>query len=187
MAGIRVIAGKAKGRRLKMVPGLNSRPIGDRAKEALFNILGPDIVEAAFLDLFAGTGSVGIEALSRGAAYTLLLDLDRSAIKTIQENLTICGLTERSKVLQRDAFAFLEGPLLRPFDMVFIAPPQYLELWSKSLRLLDSNPDWINPDGIVIVQIDPKEYDPLELDVLELYDQRKYGNTLLLFYEKPGE
>ena len=187
MAGIRVIAGKAKGRKLKMVPGLSARPIGDRVKQALFNILGSDVDGATFLDLFAGTGSVGIEALSRGAAHALLLDLDKKAIKTIQENLSICGLTDHSVVLQRDAFTFLQGPLLRSFDIVFIAPPQYLNLWSKSLNLLDRRHEWINPDGIVIVQIDPKEYIEQDLQVFKLYDQRKYGNTLLLFYEKPGE
>ncbi|TFH33428.1 MAG: 16S rRNA (guanine(966)-N(2))-methyltransferase RsmD [Anaerolineales bacterium] len=187
MPGIRVIAGKAKGRKLKMVPGIGTRPIVDRVKQALFNILGSDIVDASFLDLFAGTGSVGIEALSRGAAFALLLDLDRKAIQTIHENIAHCGFTESSEVLQRDVFAFLKSSPLRSFDMIFIAPPQYLELWSKTLKLLDQQHAWINPDGIVIVQIDPSEYVPQELQMLSLYDQRKYGNTLLLFYEKPGE
>ncbi len=187
MAGIRVIAGTAKGRKLHMVPGESARPIGDRVKEALFNILNPTLGNTSFLDLFAGTGSVGIEALSRGAAFCQFLDIDRKAIETIHKNLSICGFTDRAMVLQRDAFSYLGGPIEQPFDIVFIAPPQYKDLWSKTLQQLDRNHAWIHPDGIVIVQIDPAEYIDQELEVLSLYDQRKYGNTLLLFYEKPGD
>lgn len=187
MAGLRVIAGTAKGRRLNMVPGNSARPIGDRVKEALFNILHPMIRDTVFLDCFAGTGSVGIEALSRGAASCLFLDTDRKAIDTIHQNISICGFANRSTVLQRDAFTYLDGPVDSAFDIVFIAPPQYKGMWSKALLQLDRNDAWIHPDGLVIVQIDPGEYTEQELQILSLYDQRKYGNTLLLFFEKPGE
>jgi 16S rRNA (guanine(966)-N(2))-methyltransferase RsmD len=186
MAGIRVIAGKAKGRKLKMVPGTSTRPIGDRVKEALFNILGSDIIDASFLDLFAGTGSVGIEALSRGAGSCTFVDLDRKSIQIIHENLSHCGFSDGAAVLQRDAFAYLDGPVQTTFDMIFIGPPQYKGLWEKSLHQLDQKSGWINPDGTVIVQIDPNEYKPLDMDILSLYDERKYGNTKLLFYEKPS-
>lgn len=186
MPGIRVIAGKAKGRKLKMVPGSSTRPIGDRVKEALFNILGSEIIDASFLDLFAGTGSVGIEALSRGAGSCTFIDLDRISIQIIHENLSHCGFSDGTAVLQRDAFAYLEGPVQTSFDMVFIAPPQYKSYWEKALVLLDQQSGWITPDGIVIVQIDPNEYKPLDLDTLSLYDERKYGNTKLLFYEQPS-
>lgn len=184
MPGIRVIAGSARGRKLKMVPGDDTRPIGDRVKEALFNILGQDILESSFLDLFAGTGSVGIEALSRGAASASFIDLDRKAINTIKENISHCDLTPRAEVLQRDVFAYINGPQQRSFDIIFIAPPQYRDLWHRTLKKLDEKHEWINPDGLVIVQIDPSEYQPQELQCLTLYDQRKYGNTMLLFYEK---
>ena len=187
MPGIRVIAGTAKGRKLKMVPGNDTRPIGDRVKESLFNILGQDILESSFLDLFAGTGSVGIEALSRGAASSLFIDLDRKAINTIKENVSHCQFTPRAEVLQRDVFAFIKGSPQRAFDIIFIAPPQYRDLWYQTLKLLDEKHEWINPDGLVIVQIDPSEYQPQVLQALTLYDQRKYGNTLLLFYEKTSE
>ncbi len=186
MAGIRVIAGKARGRRLKMVPGESTRPIGDRVKESLFNILGHSIVGVRFLDLFAGTGSVGIEALSRGAGSATFIDNDRKAIQTIHENLNLCGFADAAEVLQRDAFAYLDGSIHSAFDMVFIAPPQYLGLWAKALKRIDHRENWLNPDGIVIVQIDPTEYELQDLEVLSLYDERKYGNTMLLFYERPG-
>jgi 16S rRNA (guanine966-N2)-methyltransferase len=101
---IRVISGVAKGRKLKMVPGDSTRPIMDRVKEALFNILGTGVVGCTFLDLFAGTGSVGIEALSRGADRVLLIDKDRMAIRTIRENLALTGLANRAETLRADAF-----------------------------------------------------------------------------------
>jgi 16S rRNA (guanine(966)-N(2))-methyltransferase RsmD len=187
MAGIRVIAGTAKGRKLKMVPGANTRPIGDRVKEALFNILGPDLAGARFLDMFAGTGSVGIEALSRGAEHSVFIDIDHKSCQIIRENVLTCGFSESANVLQRNALVYLESPVQKPFDIVFIAPPQYKGLWKEAIQQLDKHSDWLNPDGIVIVQLDPSEYLIVEMDNLSLYDERKYGNTKLLFYEKPGE
>ncbi|MBN2303959.1 MAG: RsmD family RNA methyltransferase, partial [Anaerolineae bacterium] len=89
---MRVIAGSAKGRKLKMVPGDSTRPVMDRVKEALFNILGTSVMDCSFLDLFAGTGSVGIEALSRGAERAVFVDMDRFAIRTIHENLALTRL-----------------------------------------------------------------------------------------------
>lgn len=182
MSGIRVIAGTARGRRLRPVPGDSTRPITDRVKENLFNIIGSHIVGSTFLDLFAGTGGVGIEALSRGAAYVRFLDLDRRAIKTIRENLEITGLADSAEVLQRDALAVLMGKPDRPYDFIFIAPPQYKGLWIDALRRIDSQPGWLQADGWAIAQIDPKEDQPLEFEALELFDERRYGNTQLNFY-----
>ena len=91
MSGLRVIAGTARGRRLRAVPGDITRPITDRTKESLFNIIGSDIVGAGFIDLFAGTGSVGIEALSRGAKYVRFVDFHQSAIQTVKSNLEHTG------------------------------------------------------------------------------------------------
>ena len=187
MAGIRVIAGKAKGRKLQMVPGGGVRPIGDRVKESLFNIIGADIRGARFLDLFAGTGSVGIEALSRGAERVVFIDENRKAIETVRENLEHTGLQEEAAVDQRDAFQFLRHqPLMDPFDYVFVAPPQYKGMWIKGVRAVDDNLAWLNPDAWVIAQIDPDEYEEMELDSLVEFDKRQYGNTLLVFYEWPG-
>jgi len=186
LAGIRVIAGKAKGRKLAMVPGDSTRPVGDRVKEAFFNILGPDIEDSVFLDLFAGTGSVGIEALSRGAAQVDFIDRERMAIKTIEQNLAVTQLTEGARVLNRDAFKFLEQQKEPRFDYVYIAPPQYHDLWKKAVLLLDQKPACLQPDAQVVVQIHPREYEAPELHTLQLRDERKYGNTLLVFYDFPG-
>ena len=182
MSGLRVIAGAAKGRRLSFVPGDTTRPISDRVKENLFNILGPEIVGTSFLDLFAGTGGVGIEALSRGASYARFYDLARKAIRTIHENLAITKLAERAEVLHRDALVVLAGDPDRAFDTIFIAPPQYKGLWMDALKALDVNPGWLEETGWVVVQIDPREYEEVDLGALELFDRRKYGNTELLFF-----
>jgi 16S rRNA (guanine966-N2)-methyltransferase len=178
---MRVIAGEAKGRRLKMVRGSSTRPVGERVKEALFSILGDLVVEARFLDLFAGTGSVGIEALSRGASFALFVEQQRQAILTIRDNLAHTGLKDRAQVVRGDVFSFLRKDDVEPFDVVYVAPPQYKELWAKTLRALDGTA-LLAPGGVVVVQIHPKEYQDLELETLGLTDQRKYGSTLLCFY-----
>lgn len=184
---IRVIAGQAKGHRLKLVPGGRARPIPDKVKESLFNIIGPGILEGRLLDMFAGTGSVGIEALSRGAAECVFLDTDPRAIRTIKENLEITGFEARGEVRRVDAFHYLVSFPPQAFDFVYVAPPQYKGLWQRSLRSLDRRPEWLNPDAWVIAQIDPVEYESLPSARLVEFDQRKYGSTLLVFYELPGE
>lgn len=179
---MRVISGKAKGRRLASVPGDSTRPITDRVKESLFNILGADIQQATFLDLFAGTGSVGIEALSRDAKFALFIDRNRKAIKTVHANLALTQLTQQAQVLQGDAFSYLEGPQIQQFDYIYIAPPQYKGLWLRALEVLDTRPEWLSPDGWVIVQIHPREMVEFNLGNLIEFDRRTYGSTVLLFF-----
>ncbi|MCS7070542.1 MAG: 16S rRNA (guanine(966)-N(2))-methyltransferase RsmD [Anaerolinea sp.] len=180
---IRVIAGKAKGKILRPVPGDITRPIMDRVKEALFNILGTDIWDAIFVDLFAGTGSVGIEALSRGAARAYFYDLERAAVKTIQYNLALTRLSAQAVVRQADALTVLQGAPPEPVDYIYIAPPQYRGLWLRTLELLDKASAWLAQQPIVIVQIDPTEQLAVALRSLQPYDERRYGNTLLWFFE----
>ncbi len=185
---LRVISGKAKGRKLKTVPGESTRPILTRIRENLFNILGIWVRGTRWLDLFAGTGSVGIEALSRGAEHCLFLDVNRAAIRTIHENLRLTGLEEGAEVRRTDAFTFLKGDPAEygGFDVIYVAPPQYRGMWSKALELIDARPEWLTPEGIVIVQMDPREYEEIPLENLSLYDQRRYGKTMLCFYERPA-
>jgi len=182
---LRVITGIAKGRKLKDVPGDSTRPITDRVKEALFNILAGEMLDSTWWDLFAGTGAVGIEALSRGAEFVQFTDIERKAIQTIQENLELIELPSKVKVKQGDVFSFLQAKPDRIFDYIYIAPPQYKELWIKTLCTLDENIMWIHENSCVIVQIHPREYQEINLKNLVEYDQRKYGSTLLVFYEQP--
>lgn len=180
----RVISGSAKGRKLKPVPGDTTRPITDRVKESLFNIIGGDVQNSTWLDLFGGTGAVGIEALSRGAAFVRFIDDSRVAVETIRSNLYNTRLAECAEIRRGDSFRILAMLPDRAFDYIYIAPPQYQEMWSRALIALDTNPGWLNETACVIVQIHPREYRSLLLHNLEEFDQRKYGSTLLVFYEK---
>ena len=180
---MRVITGKAKGHSLKPVPGNITRPITDRAKCALFSIIGNLVIGAHFLDLFAGTGQVGIEASSRGAEEVVLVERAKAAVRTIEENLAHTRLEDGTHVVRADVFDFL----LRepsPFDFIYVAPPQYEGLWTRTLHLLDKTPGWLEDDGWVIVQIDPVEYEEQDLAHLALFDQRSYGGVMLLFYAR---
>ena len=189
---MRVISGIAKGRTLKS-PGEATRPVTDRVKENLFNILGSRVQDANVLDLFAGAGSIGIEALSRGARHSTFVELDREALRAIYQNLELTGLTERAKVVKLDVFKFIRHsspPLLDTgegkgggYDLIYIAPPQYKELWSETLKQLNGR-GFLSDKGIVVAQIYPKEYHELELSEFVIYDQRTYGSTMLCFYRK---
>ena len=184
---MRVISGTAKGKKLKAVPGDTTRPITDRTKEALFNILGDWIVDARILDLFGGTGAVGIEALSRGAAHVTFIDKSPAATRTIGENLRTTNLAEYAFVKRADALKFLKQPP-QTVDLIYVAPPQHKDMWATAIQLIDQHLDtYLLPDGAVIAQIHPVEYRELELQNLKLYDKRKYGSTLLCFYDQPQE
>jgi 16S rRNA (guanine(966)-N(2))-methyltransferase RsmD len=182
---IRVIAGEVKGRKLKMVPGETTRPIMDRVKENLFNLIPHDyLTDQRWLDLFGGTGAVGIEALSRGASHCTFVDAGRAAIRVIQDNLETVGFTDRALVRHTDAFQFLEKNS-EPFDVIYIAPPQYHGMWVGALTGVEQNIDQLLvPDGIVIVQIDPKEYLEISPKTLAIFKNRTYGSTQLIFYER---
>lgn len=181
---LRVIAGSAKGRKLKSVPGDTTRPVMDRVKEALFNILAGDVIDSNWWDLFAGTGAIGIEALSRGAAFVKFTDLNRAPIETIQENVDHCKFSDQAEIRRGDAFTMLAGKADQSFEYIYIAPPQYKKMWLEAVKLIDDHIDWLTEDGTVIVQIDPKEFEEIELSNLGEGEQRKYGNTLLVFYDR---
>ena len=187
MAPPRIISGKARGTRLRMVPGDITRPITDTVKEALFNILGNDVIDSTWLDLFGGTGSVGIEALSRGAAFCRFLDLHRAAIDTIKTNLELTHMKDLAHVVQADAFSFLTRTPDRVYDYIYIAPPQYKGMWERAITLVDANEGWFGEESWILVQIDPVEYTQLNLRRLVEIQQRKYGSTLLVFFETKEE
>ena len=155
---MRVVGGNAKGRSLKSVPGQTTRPILDRVKTALFDTLRPEIAGVRMLDLFAGTGAVGIEALSQGADQVVFVDLEKKAIETIKENLQVTNLRTKAQIRHQDAFTYLRNTDYT-FDIVYIAPPQYKALWVKALHQIAERPEIVNEGGLLIVQIDPKEYE----------------------------
>lgn len=181
---MRVIAGSAKGRPLAAVPGDSTRPITDRTKAALFSILTSQEMVAGrrYLDLFGGTGAVGIEALSRDATEAVFCERDRHALRTLQRNLQMTGLAGRGRVIAGDAFAYLRDAHDGPFDVIYIAPPQYQGLWRKALEMVDARPALLAPDGLVVVQIFPKEWQEVALAHLVQVDRRQYGSTALHFF-----
>ena len=181
---LRVISGTARGRKLKSVPGDTTRPVMDRVKEALFNILADDVIDSNWLDLFGGTGAIGIEAISRGASFVRFTDLNRLPVETIKENVEHCGFTKQTEIRRGDAFSLLAAKADKQFEYIYIAPPQYKQMWLSALKLVDGNMEWVTEDGTVIVQIDPTEYEEVELTNLVEGEQRKYGSTLLIFYDR---
>jgi 16S rRNA (guanine(966)-N(2))-methyltransferase RsmD len=160
-----------------------TRPISDRSKEALMSILGTRLRDAEVLDLFAGVGNVGIEALSRGAAHATFVELGTEPVRDIRENLRRTRLEERATVVQQDVFAFLERTP-RPADFLFYGPPQWQGLWERATRALDARPEWLAPDGVAVLQCGVPEYQPLALAALRQCDQRRYGGVLLTFFER---
>ena len=200
---MRVVTGEAKGRKLKAPKTMGTRPIIDRVKTALFDILSDEVEEIRFLDLFGGTGSVGIEALSRGATHATFIEMNYQVLKLLRENLAITKLSDRAETIHGDSFKFLEnyqqkptepqkpqklafvnGGQPRSYEIIYVAPPQYVEMAAKALTLLDSSTLIAEP-GLVIVQIHPKERPgvaAVQCTRLVLTDERRYGSTLLMFY-----
>jgi 16S rRNA (guanine966-N2)-methyltransferase len=188
---MRVVAGEAKGRKLKAPDTLGTRPIIDRVKTALFDILSPEVVDTRFLDLFGGVGSVGIEALSRGASHATFIEMNYKVLKLLRENLQITGLADRAETLHGDAFKFLQQNSVSSqasrkseYDIIYVAPPQYQSMAARALELLDNSP-LVADGGLVIVQIHPKEREgvaAIPCKRLVLSDERRYGSTLLMFY-----
>ena len=182
--GVRVIAGNAKGTQLRSPSSEGTRPISDRGKEGLFSILMPRIAGARFLDLFAGTGGVGIEALSRGAESATFVELDRVAYEDLRWNLERTRLSDDAQLVMGDVFRFVEREPRDPFDVVFVAPPQWQGLWTRTVEAIDAHPGLLADDGLVVVQCDPKEIEEPSLTAFERTGLRKYGNVAFLFYEK---
>ncbi len=166
------------------MPGDTTRPVMDRVKEALFNILAGDVIDSTWWDLFGGTGAIGIEAISRGASFVRFTDLNRAPVETIKENVEHCGFSKQVEIRRGDAFNLLSAPADKQFEYIYIAPPQYKQMWSTALKLVDDNMGWLTEDGTVITQIDPTEYEQVELKNLVEGEQRKYGSTLLVFYDR---
>ena len=131
---MRVITGTARGRRLKELQGMETRPTTDKVKESLFSIIQFDIEGRRVLDLFAGTGQLGIEALSRGAAEAVFVDRRPDAVRLVQENLALCGFTDRARVKSGDALAYLKSG--EKFDLIFLDPPYGTGMLEKAMEII---------------------------------------------------
>lgn len=181
---MRVITGTAKGHRLKSLPGRQTRPTADRVKEAMFNVLNPVIAGSCFLDLFAGTGSVGVEALSRGAELAVFIDESPAACQIIKENLTKTGLLDRAQVYRQEArraVGILAGRGQR-FSLIFVDPPYRQGLVEPVLKLIDQC-NIIAQKGLVIVETAATEQLPEEVGRLTRFRSTDYGDTKISYYQ----
>ena len=172
---MRVIAGAYKGRRLQAPAGRSTRPTADRVREALFSILGP-LDDARVLDLFAGSGALGIEALSRGAAAAVFVDSDARAVAAIRRNLDAVGAA--APVHRRDALAYLRDTAETPFDLVFLDPP-YSSASQLAGPLSERLPAVLSESARIVSESDKRN--PLELS-LPLVDERAYGDIRIAIH-----
>ncbi len=180
---MRIISGEWKGRRLKTVKGNQVRPTSDKVKGAIFNILGDKIVGSKILDLFAGTGSLSLEALSRGADQAVLIEKNREACGIIRDNLQMIGVQERVKLYNMDAFSYLKQQQHERYDLLFVDPP-YRQGFTDKILFLVKNSSILNPEGVIIIETDSKEEIPDDLGLLEVRIIKEYGDTKLWFLQR---
>ena len=179
---MRIIAGSNKGARIFAPKGHDTRPTADRAREAAFNLIGP-VDEASVLDLFAGSGAMGLEALSRGAATAVFVENDREACRTIDRNLDKLRLTG-ARVIQQDALRALaaEAAAARRYDLVLVDPPY--EMFSSLQNGLSKYlPAILSDDGLVVLETDSRE-EP-EIPALRKRTSRRYGAARITLFEQP--
>ena len=179
---MRIIGGKFKGRKLRPVQGTRTRPTSDRTREAIFNIIAPQVRGARVLDLFAGTGAMGLEALSRGARSAVFIDVSRQSLSVLRENLAVLSLESTIRVIRWDLTQNLSclHSMPRAFDLVFLDPPYNKNLIIPALDHLHLSQSM--EDGARII-VEHSQLEPVEPDALpfETVDQRRYGKTLVTF------
>lgn len=180
---LRVISGTAKSHKLKTLKGDNTRPTSDRVKESLFNIISGYIAGSDVLDLYSGTGSLAIEALSRGANSAVLVDKSRECFSIIKENLMHTKLSDKAQVMNDDAQSALRKLTSagRKFDLIFLDPPYRRNLVVEALDTIVKN-DMLNESGIIVAERDTSDDIPHKIGDLTLVRDQKYGDTVLAFY-----
>jgi 16S rRNA (guanine(966)-N(2))-methyltransferase RsmD len=177
---MRVTGGIGKGRKLKVPAGSRVRPTSDKVKQALFNILGEKVEGAHFLDLFAGIGGIGIEALSRGAERVVFVDDSRDSLHVMKQNIEQTGFSERAQVIASKAETFLKKTS-EQFDIVFLDPPYSLALEPLLKVLAESG--ILKSDSVVVAEHFKKQPAPVQAGKLALYREAQYGDTVLAFYK----
>jgi len=180
---LRIISGKRRGKKLFAFDGRNIRPTGDRMREAIFNILSSLVIEAVVLDLFAGTGALGLEALSRGAESALFIDNHPDAVLLLKKNIHDCGMARESRVIKWDIsqdLNCLKG-IQTGFNLVFLDPPYDRSLVKPALEHLHKT-NAVQSDAHIVAEHSLDELLPLDLDCFRMEDQRKYGKSLVSFF-----
>jgi len=182
--GLRIISGALKGKKLFSPKGINTRPTADRIRENIFNILSSRIINSVVLDLFAGTGALGIEALSRGASFAIFMDTDKDALSVIEKNVAACRLQNRIKIIKADIVKnnIAADNRLPPVNLVFMDPPYNKNLIKPALINLSAS-RFLQKNSLIIIEHALEE--TLSGFVLEykISDQRRYGKTLVSFLD----
>lgn len=182
---MRIIAGEFRGRKLLSVRGMKTRPTSDRIRESIFNILSDTVQDAVVLDLFAGTGAMGIEALSRGARYALFLEQNREALAAVSQNIRNCSLENRTRIMRWDIVKNLNciRNMPSPFTLVFMDPPYDQNMVEPALHNLMQTGS-LSAGAVIVAEHTPAEI--VETQGVEITDQRKYGKTLISFLRYIG-
>jgi 16S rRNA (guanine966-N2)-methyltransferase len=184
---MRIIAGILKGRKLASVPGLKTRPTADRVREALFNILGQAPVGAVVLDLYAGTGALGIEALSRGSRWAVFVDHAREATAILDKNLQTCAMRDQARIIKWNIaknLNCLKG-YAKTFTLVFIDPPYRMQMVLPTLSSL-ARAQCLSDGALIVVEHGAGETLEPVPEPFRLEDQRRYGQTWLTFLIQPN-
>lgn len=179
---LRIIAGKLKERKLFSPPGLDLRPTSDKVRESLFNILSDRIVGATFLDLYAGTGAIGIEALSRGAEAITFVENNPAHLPYLKKNIKLCTLDKSAALFETTVIHYLEK-MTQPFDLVFLDPPYNTQAFENLLPRLKQG-DIIRSNGRLIFEHDRKRSIPQDIGKIFFIKNYRYGETVLSFYGK---
>lgn len=179
---MRVITGTARGRRLRELPGMETRPTTDKVKESIFNIVQFDVEGRNVLDLFGGTGQLGIEALSRGAERCTFVDLRKEAAAVIKENVKTCGFEDRGRVVQGDSIAFLTG-CREKFDLAFLDPPYASGLLERALEVI-SKIDIMSENGIIVCESAAEQVLPELSAPYEKGREYRYGKIKVTLYRR---
>ncbi len=181
---MRIISGKARGTKLTTLEGTNTRPTLDRVKESLFNIIQNQIPESTFLDLFSGSGAIGLEALSRGAKKAILCDNSKKAIEIIKKNIQKTHFEKQTKIYNKEYDFVLNNEIKEKLDIIYLDPPYKTELAYKAIQLLIKN-NLLKEEAIIIVETDEEQIINKinELDI-DMIDKRKYGRANLIFFKK---
>jgi 16S rRNA (guanine966-N2)-methyltransferase len=180
--GLRIISGELRGKRLFSPKGIKIRPTADRIRESIFNILSSRILNSVVLDLFAGTGALGIESLSRGASFAIFMDTDKDALSVIEKNVAACRLQNRIKIIKADIVKNIiaVNNRLPPVNLVFMDPPYNKNLIEPALINLSAS-RFLQKNALIIIEHAPEETLPEFVLEYKISDQRRYGKTLVSF------
>ena len=182
---MRIIAGENRGKKLKAVPGMKTRPTADRVKEAVFSSIDDRLYGSRFLDVFSGTGNIALEAISRGAEEAVLLEKDMDALKVIQENVTACRQDNRCTIMRGDSFASLNtlSRQGKQFDIIYVDPPYQAGLYEEVLKNI-ADKQLLAQDGLILLECAKNTSLSIENSIFFIYKEKCYGDTCVLYVKQ---